>query len=55
MTQTVHYIPKGSMCAVCKHKSDNCGRLEFKKMPLLGNFALGKVVKCTEFERCKKK
>ncbi|SUB64029.1 Uncharacterised protein [Plesiomonas shigelloides] len=54
MTQTVHYIPKGSMCAVCKQKNRDCSHLDFERMKVITDYGWDKIVKCTEFERCQK-
>jgi len=44
------YIPKGSMCASCKNKFNDCSKLPFDKMKVIetdGNYS---VVKCVEFK-----
>ena len=45
------YIPKGGMCAVCKHVYKKCNHLDFKSMPVIEKKLSVKVVKCTEFDR----
>lgn len=44
--------PKGSMCASCKHRLENCSKLPFKKMQAIGKDNDGVVViKCSEFNK----
>lgn len=46
------YQPKGSMCAACLHKHQDCSHLPFDKMmPISKSTDLGCViVRCTEFK-----
>jgi hypothetical protein len=43
------YQPKGSMCANCKKKSDDCSKLPFDKMRKFAQDGDVVIVICTEF------
>lgn len=46
------YIPKGGMCMTCEKCAEDCSKLHFENMPIIGTTATGKViVKCTEHVR----
>lgn len=53
----MEHIPKGSMCAACKHRTDECLHA-FSEMPVLTVYAeedgtVVNIVRCTEFVRVK--
>jgi hypothetical protein len=51
---TLHYQPKGGMCAQCKHILRDCSHLKFSTMPVIGiykNKAATKIVKCTDYKK----
>jgi hypothetical protein len=51
-TNTLHYQPKGSMCAVCTNKLKDCSKLDFKSMGVLSKMGDDTIiVKCTDFDR----
>ena len=47
--------PKHSMCKVCTKRNDNCSKLDFTSMPVIGKYTENKVVylvvKCTEWRK----
>lgn len=44
--------PKGSMCAACQHRGQNCAHLPFHEMPVKERLPNGtRVVICREFVR----
>ncbi len=46
------YIPKGSMCAACKRRDNDCSKLDFAHMEVIESYYGGlRVVKCDNFER----
>ena len=45
------YIPKGSMCAVCKNRFNDCSKLPFDAMEVIETDGTYAVVKCTEFKK----
>jgi len=50
----VIHRPKGSMCATCTRKRNDCSTLPFAQMRPIGKDADGTiVVKCERFERSK--
>lgn len=47
-----NHVPKGSMCAACQHRGQNCAHLPFHEMPVMNRLPDGAaVVKCSEFVR----
>ena len=50
-TNTLHYQPKGSMCAVCVNKLKDCSKLDFKSMGIMSKIDDTIIVECTEFDR----
>jgi len=48
-------IPKGSMCAVCNNKDNNCSHLDFKSMQVIEKTKEYNIVRCTFFTTGKKK
>ena len=49
-----NYQPKGSQCANCKKKLEDCSKLEFHKMRLYSTDGKVAVVLCSEFSSDKK-
>lgn len=52
----MRFIPKGSMCAACQHKFEDCSHLEFHKMKVITTTTASNgvglsLVKCTEFKK----
>ena len=47
----LEYIPKGGMCATCKHQDRDCSHLPFNEMRIIDYNETLAVVKCDEFER----
>ena len=55
--QTMKYIPRGEMCIVCKHVTDDCSNLpfaEYKKIAKPDNEGYVEV-KCEMFKRLENK
>jgi hypothetical protein len=54
----MNHQPKGSMCANCKHKDQNCKHLAFEYMPKMVTTVVDgeetTIVRCTEFKRGEK-
>ena len=44
------YLPRGSLCAVCKHKYRDCSGLPFKDMKVVDHYCVGYIVICDNFE-----
>lgn len=47
------YQPKGSMCANCKNRFEDCSGLDFKSMPVIAEYKGSAVVICRDFEKVK--
>mgnify|MGYP003485684239 CR=1 FL=1 len=46
------YIPKGSMCASCKNKNNDCSGLNFSKMQVIKQYDQNHIgVKCVNFKK----
>lgn len=45
------YQPKGSMCANCTKKSQDCSKLDFSKMRPIELYHDVYIVRCSEFKR----
>lgn len=45
------YQPKGSMCANCTKKNEDCSKLDFSKMRPIEMYHDVYIVRCTEFKR----
>lgn len=49
---TLTHRPKGRMCAVCLNCSEDCSKLDFNSMRVIGqDWDKMFVVKCTNFEK----
>ena len=53
MSAEYQYIPKGGMCASCKHVDRNCSSVDFSRCRVIkvDKAERLKVVKCSRFER----
>lgn len=47
----ITYQPKGSMCAACAKKLEDCSKLDFKAMPVMVKLGSVRIVKCIKFKR----
>lgn len=50
----MNYQPKGSQCANCKKKLEDCSKLDFSKMRLYSRDSNVTVVLCNKFASDKK-
>jgi len=45
------FQPKGSMCAGCTKRDENCSGLDFESMPIISIELAEIIVRCTEYQR----
>lgn len=51
----MNHTPTGRQCLACKHKAQDCSKLDFKSMQPIKQYDQNHVgVKCASFERVKK-
>jgi len=50
-SESVIYQPKGSMCASCQHRREDCSRLPFERMRVVESINHGavQIVRCSEY------